>query len=373
MSNGLDAGRLIYEVRKRPALWDLKHVHNKSYKLIGKQWNEVSAILGVDDVDQVRRKWKNLRDAYRALVRRSEIRKERDKALGIYDPQIDYDSKWIFFKELSFIRDNKRKRRRRHEIVKDEGNNSKNDLNESELKDISEIKIEQTQVGDDETAYSGDDDDVDERYEEFETYDDLDNLDMLPEEFQSISLPEQEFKSIRPASISVIPIANEKRQTGDDSHEGTTYIPNNVPTMQPETSTHQPSNENTANCQCSSRTEKNVHFLENLEQEEHKLIKSTRDDIKRATNHTGDPDYNFLVSFLPQMKKMNDLQNLQFRARMSDLVLNIMVPTMHNTAPPPLTAAPMTSVRREYRGNSQSLNEECDDNDFSINAATSTS
>ncbi|XP_037819229.1 uncharacterized protein LOC119608748 [Lucilia sericata] len=77
-----------------------------------------------------------------------------------------------------------------------------------------------------------------------------------------------------------------------------------------------------------------VHFLEDLEKEEQNLMKSTRLDISHSNDlaHIGDSDYNFLVSFLPQMKKMSELQNLQFRAKMTNLMLEIMSPTM-STAP----------------------------------------
>lgn len=92
-----------------------------------------------------------------------------------------------------------------------------------------------------------------------------------------------------------------------------------------------PSNSSeTNNCKCSKRTYDQVHFLEDLEKEEQNLIKSTRLDITRSDNlaHVGDSDYNFLVSFLPQMKKMSELQNLQFRAKMTDIMLNIMTPSI---------------------------------------------
>lgn len=89
-----------------------------------------------------------------------------------------------------------------------------------------------------------------------------------------------------------------------------------------------------SNCKCPKRTYDQVHFLEGLEKEEQNLMKSTRLDIKRSNDlaHVGDSDYNFLVSFLPQMKKMSELQNLQFRAKTTDLMLTIMSQSIGNNS-----------------------------------------
>lgn len=92
-----------------------------------------------------------------------------------------------------------------------------------------------------------------------------------------------------------------------------------------------------------------IHFLRDLEREEERLIQSTQEDIKSTNTHLDaeDPDRNFLLSFLPHMKKMNDLQNLQFRSQMSQMILNVLLPptstnvaTTSQTALPPLTPNP---------------------------------
>ncbi|XP_037819227.1 uncharacterized protein LOC119608745 [Lucilia sericata] len=43
-----------------------------------------------------------------------------------------------------------------------------------------------------------------------------------------------------------------------------------------------------------------------------------------STHYINDPDYNFLISFSSHMKSMTPLQNLQFRAKMADMILNIL-------------------------------------------------
>ncbi|XP_058983475.1 uncharacterized protein LOC131804514 [Musca domestica] len=375
MSNEIDAKRLIDEVRKRPALWDLNHEHNKSYTEVGRQWKELAAVLGVEDVEQCRRKWKNLRDSYRALVKRCDLRRARDEALGIYDPQISYESKWTHFHDLSFIRDKKRKRRTRFEIEQDQNTNSTDDCNHEA--NVFDIKVEPTSFmdgGDQEVFF-------------IEEFDD-DDADMTDLEFQDIDtlLPEQQFKHI-PAKISVIngpKTSNEAQKTSSTttppvihSNEATTSPSSRLPLPLPPaikvailpketTPTLNNNDNNTKEFSNSSRSEKNVHFLENLEREEHKLMQSTREDIHRAIDHSGDPDYNFLVSFLPHMKKMNDLQNLQMRARMSDLVLNILSqPGQHQAASSPAAA-------NSARGNNPQYSSFHNRN-FTINAATSTS
>lgn len=63
-----------------------------------------------------------------------------------------------------------------------------------------------------------------------------------------------------------------------------------------------------------NRTERD-DFLK-IERQKLELLKSSS-DLKL------DGDYNFLVSFLPIMKKMSDIQKLEFRVKMSELALNI--------------------------------------------------
>ncbi|KRF84391.1 transcription factor SPT20 homolog isoform X2 [Drosophila virilis] len=81
-----------------------------------------------------------------------------------------------------------------------------------------------------------------------------------------------------------------------------------------------------SSCHCAKRVDEQVNFLESLEREEQQLIQSTSQDLARCKNilHVGDSDYNFLISFLPLMKQMSPLQNVAFRAKMGELLLQTM-------------------------------------------------
>lgn len=78
-----------------------------------------------------------------------------------------------------------------------------------------------------------------------------------------------------------------------------------------------------SSCQCAKRVDEQVNFLQSLEREEQQLMQSTSQDLARCKNvlHVGDSDYNFLISFLPLMKQMSPLQNVHFRAKMGELLL----------------------------------------------------
>lgn len=290
-------------------------------------------------VDQCKRKWKNLRDAYRAEVRRSERRIERDKLTGVYDPQTNYNSKWVFFPSMSFISDIARSRRRNCCAVVDENTNSNSNGNNNHEHDHDDSDHERDDEYyednhmDDENFHSAYDIKLEPTCSSSHNVSMENNLhnlentakadedevanDMLFEEFQSIATPQAARRLS--ANLSMNKPLQQNLQ---------------IPQQQQQQNV-QPASARAPNCKCSNRAEDQVHFLEDLGREEQQLIRSTRQDITRSNklDHIGDSDYNFLVSFLPQMKKMSELQNLQFRARMCDMVLNIFAPP----APPPPT------------------------------------
>ncbi|XP_061391583.1 uncharacterized protein LOC133326992 [Musca vetustissima] len=333
----MDVPRLIDELRTRPALWDTRNVTNKWRYSIPELWKEVSNVVG-SDVEQCKRKWKNLRDAYRAEVRRAERRVERDKLMGEYDPNANYNSKWVYFEPMSFINDCKRPH---YSSAVEHENTSSND-EETPGDGIHFQKDSTTRIRLNENVEQR----ADAEYDDNNTRgvggnadDDDDDAvnDMLFEEFQSIATPQ----AARRLSVT-LSLANSLEQNlSNSSLDKPTNLLKHHPTSAGE------GGQKDCKCPPKGRSEDRVHFLEDLEKEEQKLIKSTKRDINRALSHIGDSDYNFLVSFLPHMKKMTDLQNLQFRGRMCDLVLSTLAPSMsrHNSpAPPPLTPAPIVKV-----------------------------
>lgn len=347
-------------------------------------------VSSLGTVDACKRKWKNLRDAYRALLRKADRRIAKDKALGVYDPnnREKYNSKWIHFASLDFIKDNKRKRKRHSEYHDDQGaNSSVDDIADPQFNAIKTFKLDPSLIDIDD-YYSIDDDDED----DYDDADDDHDEEISFEDFQLKPVQAQVpySQNITTAShntapsIKVVNIPSILKHTSElealrrqiPASISVAVIPKvgnveNHPPPQPNSAYNTSSIKK--DCQCASSsssktTPKHVHFLENLEQEEKYLMRSTQNDLKRsAVDHTGDPDYNFLTSFLPQMKKMSELQNLQFRSRMCEMVLNILAPTptLPPNQPPPLTAGPgLGGWRREPQSHSFALQ----DND-----ATSTS
>ncbi|KAH8377042.1 hypothetical protein KR093_002941 [Drosophila rubida] len=86
----LDNYRLIVEVGRRRALWD-STMHLSQRKDVGSfLWDEVASIMQAD-VNTCKKRFKGLRDSYRAEVRKIQRRR------------IDY-SNWPYFRPLEFLR-----------------------------------------------------------------------------------------------------------------------------------------------------------------------------------------------------------------------------------------------------------------------------
>lgn len=345
------------------------------------------ACLFIGAVAKCKRKWQNLRDAYRALVRRSECRIMKDKARGVYDPNNTdrYESKWSHYQALSFIRNNRRRKRSAFELLSkdyDANTNSSNeDGSDSQLNCGMEIKVDPYIISDGD-HYSIDDDDDDDD----DDNDGTDNEQLFLEELQNSPTIQQMPRQIMLGNIpvSLKPCSElEALCRQIPANISVTVLPEAENSKNPQPSsciTHSTYNhgykENDILTSSAERSEKRIDFLELLEKEEQKLMRSTQKDEQRSTtDHSGDPDYNFLISFLPQMKKMNDLQNLQFRTRMSELVLNILAPSLAAPTyqPPPLTAGPVFRRQQLQSSVVQGRTMERPSNTVTINAATSTS
>ncbi|KAK3909896.1 Transcription factor Adf-1 [Frankliniella fusca] len=100
----MDLRRLIEEVRIRPALWDLNHQHHNNYRLLDLLWEDVAKLFNKSP-EETRKKWKGLRDTFRAQLRRCPNGLEKDLSEDDY-PQ------WVLFKHLMFLKGQMKARHR---------------------------------------------------------------------------------------------------------------------------------------------------------------------------------------------------------------------------------------------------------------------
>ncbi|XP_034483267.1 putative mediator of RNA polymerase II transcription subunit 26 [Drosophila innubila] len=279
----MDMHRLINEVRQRPALWDANHPEHANRVETQRQWRCVADALGAK-VELCRSKWKNLRCSYRRQQHRrhSFQQQQQQQQQQPQQQQTSPTHQWSYAEAMSFL-DGCRLRT-------DSSNNEDDDCELSaEVEDTLPFKAESMPS------------------DEMEA----DN-DALMEEFQSMTTP-QALRRLS-HSISLASAAAEEQ-----------VVPPSLvnPSLPQGTAAAAAA---ASGCQCAKRVDEQVNFLENLEREEQQLMQSTSQDLARCKNvlHVGDSDYNFLVSFLPLMKQMSPMQNVSFRARMGELLLQTM-------------------------------------------------
>lgn len=276
----MDMHRLIFEVQQRRALWDARHPDHANRPETQRLWNAVAEATGMD-VELCRTKWKNLRCSYRRSNRRSGILKHQQS------PSPGHQ--WSYAEAMSFL-----------DGQREECDNSNNGEEEME----SALKIEAEHMPMLSTFKS----------EQVSAADEMEaDNDALMREFQNVSTPQ----ALRRLSenISLASAAAEEQ------------VPSAAAQLSPNL------NQGSAiaaaaasSCHCAKRVDEQVNFLESLEREEQQLMQSTSQDLARCKSvlHVGDSDYNYLISFLPLMKQMTPFQNVFFRAKMGELLLQTM-------------------------------------------------
>ncbi|KAH8313059.1 hypothetical protein KR067_012848 [Drosophila pandora] len=281
----MDTHRLIAEVKQRPALWDLAHPDRSNRTETQRLWLEVADAVGLN-VDVCRTKWKNLRCSHRRLSRRSGLKHQH------HNPSPSHQ--WSYAEAMSFLDG--------HYTPQDSGTNDEEDMPESDVSPDSMLTFKM------------------EEKDEMEA----DN-DALMQEFQNAATP-QALRRLS-QSISLASAAAEEQVTPDSQGlrqamglgVGLAVNPNVVQGSAMAAAA-------ASSCHCAKRVDEQVNFLENLEREEQQLMQSTNQDLARSKNvlHVGDSDYNYLISFLPLMKQMTPIQNVYFRAKMGELLLQTM-------------------------------------------------
>ncbi|XP_017066292.1 myb-like protein AA [Drosophila eugracilis] len=283
----MDMHGLIYEVRRRPALWDSAHPDHANRPETQRLWNAVAEAVGLG-VDVCRSKWKNLRCSYRRKHRRSgNLSLHQSPTPG---------HQWTYAEAMTFL-DGQR-------ILKEDRDSSNNEEEEMDsslrrepLIIMPNFKRENTSASDEMEA---------------------DN-DALMREFQNVSTPQALRQLSENISLASAAAEEQLPQSGLKIGPGISINPN---------LTHGSALAAAAanSCHCAKRVDEQVNFLENLEREEQQLMQSTSQDLARSKSvlHVGDSDYNYLVSFLPMMKQMTPIQNVFFRAKMGELLLQTM-------------------------------------------------
>lgn len=241
---------------------------------------------------------------------------------GVYHSNKNYKSEWPFFQAMSFI-NSARRCRNIVEYNKLTGNTFSNDADDhddskdaTQYNSISVIKLQ--------AHNSMDDDDIL-----------LENLNQASRKLLKESNYLNKFK-LRPSRYYQNSFNKEFSQfisLPNDISQQSNIIPlNNFSQYQEQSD--RPTTSNSLNFGKSlQHADDHNKLLENLERQEQTLITSNRCDIKLSNimPQVDDSDYNFLVSFLPQMRKMSELKNLEFRAKMCQIVLNVLEPSINTT------------------------------------------
>ncbi|XP_046991529.1 transcription factor Adf-1-like [Schistocerca americana] len=95
----MDIERLINSVRERPVLWDQKNKYYYNRDFVRQEWNEIAEDCGTDS-EELKNKWKSLRDNFR-----SELKKTRAERSGDEGGMPPFQSSWPWFELMTFLTD----------------------------------------------------------------------------------------------------------------------------------------------------------------------------------------------------------------------------------------------------------------------------
>ncbi|CAH1966212.1 unnamed protein product [Acanthoscelides obtectus] len=89
----MDAEAFITEILASPAIWKSGHPQHKHKHVVKRLWEEIKLKFPDSEVDDLKKKWKNLRDTYS-----KELRKMPKSSLN-------YEPSWKYFTLLGFLKD----------------------------------------------------------------------------------------------------------------------------------------------------------------------------------------------------------------------------------------------------------------------------
>ncbi|XP_011198110.2 uncharacterized protein LOC105222462 [Bactrocera dorsalis] len=133
----MDINLLISEVFARPALWDRKNKNYHNRQLVEHLWKSVAREMNLKK-EEVKKKWKYIRDQFRAELRKISVPISADSA----NMESEFNSKWPYFKQLLFLKDQIKKI---STIPDESGNEDPLEVND----DISSWNISQVEDTDD--------------------------------------------------------------------------------------------------------------------------------------------------------------------------------------------------------------------------------
>ncbi|XP_030752276.1 uncharacterized protein LOC115879532 [Sitophilus oryzae] len=90
--------KIIENVREQPILYDLSHSEYKNTKKKDKIWDEIAMSVGEMTGDELKKKWKNLRDSYAKFLRTEKTKSGQEMK------NLDRYKTWPWAQQMEFLR-----------------------------------------------------------------------------------------------------------------------------------------------------------------------------------------------------------------------------------------------------------------------------
>ncbi|XP_028175498.1 proton pump-interactor BIP131-like [Ostrinia furnacalis] len=267
---------LINAIKARPVLWSPDDPLFKVKKVVNKTWDEIQELLPQYEVEDLRRKWKNLKDSYRKEFKKS------CKITSSFDGTEWYESPWQYYNSMSFMRNILLKSPEQKPLLLENVPDAPQlpaDQNPVERNCVEQKPVKQKPV-------------------------DQKPLERKPVEHKPATRK-------RAAPKPAAPKRAESEEVSSDSSSSSSS----------KESTHVIKKRNVAPY--------NKIRAEYLEIEKRKL-KMLEDEIKRSQNNEGaakSEDYHFLMSLMPQMEKLEPVQKLRVRNKINKIFIEELLST----------------------------------------------
>ncbi|XP_053968320.1 uncharacterized protein LOC128869743 [Anastrepha ludens] len=132
---------LIAAIFKKPCLWDQQNKLFHNRQINNRNWNEISNELNVDAMVLKKKKWKQLRDTFRAELRKCPPDRSGDAGPHSVNEKC---SQWSHFESMMFIKDQIKCRQSSGNLSRQK-NNEVQDMNINIDEDVNNVDIEAPQ------------------------------------------------------------------------------------------------------------------------------------------------------------------------------------------------------------------------------------